>query len=150
MNAADGRQCLTFLLDEVEYGVELSRVREVVRYEGATRVPRAARRVRGVVNLHGSVVPVVDLAAGLGLSEAVVTPWTCLIVVETAGGGQTSVLGLLADSVCRVLDLGPEDLEPPPAFGTRVPAAALLGTARTPGGFVHLMDLDRVLDEGAE
>ncbi len=145
---AASRQCLSFLMGREEYAVDLVRVREIVRYEGATRVPRVPACVRGVVNLRGSVVPVIDLAVGLGMPQAAVTPQTCLVIIEVAVGLETSVLGLLADAVDQVLDLRAEDIEPPPSFGTRVPAAYLLGMAKSDGRFVLLLDLERLLGEG--
>jgi len=148
-SGAASRQCLSFRMGREEYAVDLTRVREIIRYESATRVPRVPACVRGVVNLRGSVVPVIDLAIGLGMAGAAVTPQTCLVIVEVAVGGETSVLGLLADAVDQVLDLGAEDIEPPPSFGTRVPAAYLLGMARSDGRFVLLLDLDRLFGEGA-
>ena len=146
---AASRQCLSFLMGREEYAVDLTRVREIIRYEGATRVPRVPACVRGVVNLRGSVVPVIDLAIGLGMAGSAVTPQACLVIVEVAVGGETSVLGLLAEAVNQVLDLRAEDIEPPPSFGTRVPAAYLLGMAKSDGGFVLLLDLERLLGEGA-
>lgn len=138
-------QFLSFVMGQDECALELRHVREIVRYESATRVPRVPAWVRGVVNLRGNVVPVVDLAVGLGMPEAPVTAQSCLLVVEAAMGGEPSVLGLIADAVREVLDLRPEDIEPPPSFGTRVPAECLLGMVRSESGFVLLLDLDRLL-----
>jgi len=146
---AASRQCLSFLMGREEYAVDLLRVREIIRYEAVTRVPRVPACVRGVVNLRGSVIPVIDLAVGIGMPAAAVTPQTCLVIVEMAVGGEGSVLALLADAVSQVVDFGAEDIDPPPPFGTRVPAAYLLGMARSDGRFVHLLDLDRLLGEGA-
>jgi purine-binding chemotaxis protein CheW len=104
--------------------------------------------VRGVVNLRGSVLPVIDVAIGLGIPEARATAQRCLLVVEAAMGGERAVVGLLADAVDHVLELLPDQIEPPPPFGTAVPAALLLGVARLATGFVLLLDLDRLLAEG--
>lgn len=145
---AAGWQCLTFLLDGQEFAIDLLRVREIVPYEGATRVPRVQPCVLGVVNLRGNVVPVIDLAVGLGMPATEVTPRTCLMIIEAAVGGENSVLGLVAAAVNHVLDLRADDVEPPPSFGTRVPAAFLVGIARSEGGFVSVLDLDRILAEG--
>lgn len=148
---ADGerRRCLTFLMNRDEYAVDLLRVKEILRYEGATRVPRVPSCVRGVVNLRGSVVPVIDLAAWFGMPEAATTPLTCLLLVEMAVGAETSVLGLVVDAVDQVLEVEAADVEPPPSFGTAVPPEYLLGMAPSGEAFAFLLDLDRVLAEGA-
>jgi purine-binding chemotaxis protein CheW len=143
--AVPTRQFLSFLMGADACAVELSHVHEIVRFESATRVPRVPACIRGVVNLRGNVVPVIDLAVGLAMTEAPVTPRSCLLVVEATLGRERSVVGLIADAVSQVLDLRPEDIEPAPSFGTRVPATFLLGMVRSESGFVQLLDLDRLL-----
>jgi purine-binding chemotaxis protein CheW len=142
-------QFLSFRSGGEACAVALPRVREIVRYEKLTRVPRAPACLRGVLNLRGSVVPVVDLAVGLGLPEAPVSPHTCILIAEVAIEGEPTIAGLVADEVSQVLELTPQQIEPPPSFGTRVPAAMLRGMARVEGGFVVLLDLDRLLGDGA-
>ena len=146
---AGTRSFLSFLVGGVECALDLVDVREIVRYERATRVPRVPAAVRGVVNLRGTVLPVIDLAVGFGMPAAPVTPETCLLVVEVAFAGEHSAVGLLADAVSQVMDLHAEDVEPAPAFGTPVPAAYLLGMARSSGGFSLVLDLRRLVGEGA-
>jgi purine-binding chemotaxis protein CheW len=143
------RQFLSFQVGGVDCAADLSHVREIVRYEEATRVPRVPSSVRGVVNLRGSVVPVIDLAVGFGMAATDVTPQACLLVVEMAVGGERAVVGLLADAVSQVLELRADELEPVPSFGTPLPPAFLLGMARTDGGFALLLDLARLVGEGA-
>jgi purine-binding chemotaxis protein CheW len=142
-------QFLSFLVGGEDCAIDLAYVREIVRHEAATRVPRVPACVRGVVNLRGSVVPVIDLAVGLGRPAARVTSQTCLLVVEMPIGGERSVVGLMVDAVSQVLELRPEDVEPPPSFGTAVPAAFLVGVARSQDAFVLLLDLEHLLGEGA-
>jgi purine-binding chemotaxis protein CheW len=142
------RRFLTFRVGGESCAVDLAHIREIVRFESATRVPRVPDCVRGVVNLRGNIVPVIDLAAGLGLAETRVTSLTCLLVVEMPVAGEASVFGVLAGAVDQVLELGPDDVEPPPPFGTPVPAAQLAGMARSKDGFVFLLDLDRLLGDG--
>ena len=89
-------------------------------------------------------LPVIDLAVGLGIPATEVTAQSCVLVVELVIGGERMVVGLLADAVNRVLDLAPEDIEPSPPFGTRAPAALVLGTARVDGRFVLLLDVERL------
>ena len=139
------RQLLSFQVDGEDCAVDLAQVREIVRYESATRVPRVSECVRGVVNLRGNVVPVVDLAVALGRVATPVTAQTCLLVVETPIGGERTVVGLMVGSVSQVLELEQADVEPPPSFGTKVPADVLLGVARVAERFVFLVDLERLL-----
>jgi len=139
-------QYLTFFLAGEEYAAGILRVREILQYEPVTRVPATPPWIRGVMNLRGSVVPVVDLALKFGLPETAVTKWTCVLIVEVELEGQRAVMGVMADAVTEVIDLGPEDVEPPPPFGTRVRVDYLLGMGKVPGKkFVLLLDLDRVL-----
>jgi purine-binding chemotaxis protein CheW len=95
--------------------------------------------------LRGKVIPIVDLALKFGLPATRTTKWTCIIVVETNIGGDTAVMGVLADSVSEVIDLGPSDIEVPPTFGTRVKVDYLRGMGRSGQKFVLLLDIDRVL-----
>ncbi len=141
-------QCLRFLLYEEAYALPLLRVREIVRFEGATRIPRVPPCIRGVVNLRGNVVPVVDLAVWLGQSETPVTSRTCLLVVEASAGSDTSLVGLVIDGVNQVLDVRSDALEPPPSFGTLMPPEFVAGMAKAGDHFVYLLDLDRLLAEG--
>ena len=139
------RQFLSFILDQVDYAVGILQVREILQYEPVTRVPSVPRSVRGVINLRGSVVPVVDLSLKFGLPETPVSRRTCILIVEASLDGEPTVLGVLADSVSEVLELGDADVEPPPAFGTRVKLDYLTGMGKVDGRFVLLIDLDRVL-----
>jgi purine-binding chemotaxis protein CheW len=146
-DAAGVTQYLAFQMTGEEYAVELPRVREIIQLDAVTRVPSAPPWVTGVVNLRGSVVPVVDLAVKFGMEPARITRWTCLVIVEVELDGEPVVMGVLADTVSQVLDLAPGDIEPPPAFGTRVGGEHLLGMARQGNRFALLLDLDRVLTE---
>src|SRR5512139_700564 len=145
MPEAEKRQFLSFTLDQVDYAVGILQVREILQYEPVTRVPSVPRSVRGVINLRGSVVPVVDLSLKFGLPETSVSRRTCILIVEARLDGEPTVLGVLADSVSEVLELGDADVEPPPAFGTRVRVDYLAGMGKVDGRFVLLLDLDRAL-----
>ncbi|MCP3057687.1 chemotaxis protein CheW [Myxococcus sp. K38C18041901] len=136
---------LSFMLAGEEYGVGILRVREIIEHRPITRVPGMPAAVQGVINLRGSVVPVVDLAVKFGLPPRPITRWTCFVIVEVSLDGRQSAMGLLADSVSEVLELGPEDIEQPPAFGTRVRLDFLLGLGRHEDTFILLLDLDRLL-----
>ncbi|HET6764669.1 MAG TPA: chemotaxis protein CheW, partial [Longimicrobiaceae bacterium] len=128
-----------------EYALGILRVREIIQHDALTRVPAAPAWVRGVINLRGSVVPVVDLAVRFGMGESAVTRWTCLVIVEVALRGEQVVVGLMADAVSQVMELRPDDIEPPPSFGTGACGQHLLGMARTEGKFALILDIDGVL-----
>jgi purine-binding chemotaxis protein CheW len=138
-------QYLTFYVGGEAYGIALLRVREIVEHDTLTRVPKSPQYLRGVLNLRGRIVPVVDLAMKFGLPESVVTKTTCIVIVELAVNGEQVVIGLMADSVTQVLELSPGDLEPPPAFGTEVTPQCLVAMGRVGRGFVLILDIDRVL-----
>ncbi len=142
---AERQQHLAFTLAGGDYAVGILKVKEILQYEEITKVPSTPPSIRGVLNLRGSVVPVVDLAVKFGLAEAPVTKRTCVLVVETALDGVSTVMGLVADSVSEVIELGPDDVEDPPAFGTRVKVDYLLGMGKVGRKFVLLLDIDRVL-----
>lgn len=142
---SERRQYLSFVLAGGDYALPILKLKEILQYAGLTPVPGAPRAVRGVLNLRGSVVPVVDLAIRFGVGETAATRLTCVLVVETMIGGEHALLGVLADSVREVLELGDDDVEPPPPFGTRVRLEHLVGMGKVGDGFVLLLDIDRVL-----
>jgi purine-binding chemotaxis protein CheW len=144
-STSEQSQYLGFHIAGEEYAIGILRVREILEYDTLTQVPTAPPSIRGVINLRGSVVPVVDLAVKLGLGPSAVTKRTCIVVVEVALEGERAVMGLLADSVSQVLDLPASEIEPPPALGTRVRVECLLGMGRAGKKFVLLLDIDRLL-----
>src|SRR5690349_17283477 len=113
-------QYLSFTLAGSDYAVGILQVKEILQYEGVTRVPSVPPSIRGVINLRGAVVPVLDLAVKFGLPATPVTKRTCVLIVEAAVEGERMVMGVMADAVREVLELGPEEVEPPPSFGTKV------------------------------
>src|SRR4051812_6469434 len=119
MTAATERpaQYVSFLLAGEEYAVNILRTREVVAYDVLTRIPMAPPGVRGVFNLRGQIVPVIDLACKLGLPAIEPTRWTCILMMEVDCAGEPSLMGMLIDAVSDVLDLSPADVEPPAPFG---------------------------------
>jgi len=141
----DQAQYLGFYIAEEEYAIGILRVKEILEYDTITKVPGTPPSIRGVINLRGSVVPVVDLALKFGLPESPITKRTCIVVVEVDLDGERTVMGVMADAVSQVIDLGPEDVEPPPAFGTRVHMDYLLGMGKAGKKFILLLDIDRVL-----
>jgi purine-binding chemotaxis protein CheW len=142
---ANRTQYLSFSLRGTEYAVGILKVKEILQYEATTRVPSTPRSVRGVINLRGQVVPVVDLAAKFGLGETEPSRLTCILIVEALLDGAPAVVGVMADSVQEVVELGAEDVEPTPAFGTQVKVDFLVGVGKIGKRFVLLLDLDRVI-----
>lgn len=143
--AAEQKQYLTFMMAGEEYAIGILQVREIIEYDIVTTVPRTPKWVRGVINLRGAVVPVVDLAVKFGLEQKPVTRTTCIVIVETQFEEQTTIIGVIADSVSQVMDLTADDIQPVPEFGTRVKVDYLLGMAQLAKKFVLLLDVDRVL-----
>jgi purine-binding chemotaxis protein CheW len=139
------RQFLSFQIAGEQYALEIVNVREIIEYGVVTRVPLTPPWIRGVINLRGGVVPVVDLAVRFGLPSGEVTARTCIVIVDTDLAGLRTPMGVVADSVSQVLELGAEDIEPPPAFGTRIRLEYLLGMARTGNRFAILLDIDKIL-----
>jgi purine-binding chemotaxis protein CheW len=137
-------QYLTFRLGEEVFALEISQVREVLDYTPITRVPRMPDFMRGVINLRGSVVPVVDLRLKFGMSATERTVNTCIIIAEVAIEGERTLLGALADSVQEVVDLDTGQIEPSPRLGSSIRADFIRGMGRRDEGFVIILDVDRV------
>ncbi len=129
--ARRGGKHLTFALGAEEYGLPVLRVREIIRYVHVTPVPQAAAHVKGVINLRGQVIAVTDLRSRFGMASVETSERTCIIVVETVRGSRIAKAGLLVDSVCDVVDISDEEVEPAPPLGAAVPAAFIRGIART-------------------
>ena len=143
--AEEKAQYLTFFVQEEEYAIEILRVKEILRYETLTRVPMTPQYIRGVMNVRGSVVPVIDLGVKFGLESSPVTKWTCIVVVQVLVDGEEVAFGLLADAVSQVVNLPKSEVEPPPAFGTTARADCLKGMGRLGAKFALILDIDRVL-----
>jgi purine-binding chemotaxis protein CheW len=138
-------QYLTFVVGDEEYGVGILQAKEIIEYDTVTTVPNAPRFVRGVINLRGSVVPVVDLAVRFGRQPGAVTRRSCIVVVEVRHEGRATVVGIVADRVTQVAELGPDAVEPAPAFGTGGRTEWLIGLGRAGKRFLLLLDTDRLL-----
>ena len=144
----DRTQFLTFSLSGSEYAIPILHVREIIEHEAVTRVPSTPAFIRGVINLRGSVVPVVDLARKFRLAETPVTKRTCIVIVEVDADAGKIVMGVLADAVNQVVELQPGEIEAPPSFGTPVRVDFLKGLGKLGGEFVLILDTDRVLSAG--
>ena len=141
-------QFVTVFVGGEEVGLPIECVREIVEQRPVTRVPSMPRAIRGVTNLRGRVIPVVDLAGALRLPARAADRWSCFAVVEAALDGDKLLLALDADAIGRVLELGDGELLPPPTFGTRVRLDYLVGVAAVDDRFALLLDVARVLSPG--
>ena len=137
-------QYLTFNLGEELFALDIAKVREVLDFTAVTKVPRTPDFMRGVINLRGSVVPVVDLRRKFNMALAENTVNTCIIISEVTVDGDTTVLGALAVSVQEVIDLGPEHIAPAPRIGTKLRTEFIKGMGKQNDRFVIILDIDRV------
>ncbi len=140
----ENNQYLTFMLDEEVFGVAIDKVREVLDFTNITRVPQTPAYMRGVINLRGSVLPVIDMRLKFGMPKTVKTVNTCIIIVEIEMDGEKTVIGALADSVKEVLDLDSNEIEPPPQIGLKLNTAFIRGLGKHNEEFIIILDIDRV------
>jgi purine-binding chemotaxis protein CheW len=136
---------LTFALAHEEYGLEILKVREIIGYMDITAVPQTPHHVKGVINLRGQVIPVVDLRAKFGMDTTDVTEETCIIVVEICQGGRNFQTGIVVDHVQEVLDILSGDIEDAPQFGSNVDTDFILGMGKIGDTVKILLDIDKVL-----
>jgi purine-binding chemotaxis protein CheW len=137
-------QYLTFKLDHELFAVDIAKVREVLEFTAVTKVPRTPDYMRGVINLRGNVVPVVDMRLKLGLSQTEKTVNTCVVITEVEVDGEKTVLGALADSVQEVIELDAGQIVPPPRMGTRIDTEVIRGMGKRDDHFLIILDIDRV------
>jgi purine-binding chemotaxis protein CheW len=143
--ATEQEQYLTFLLANEEYAISILKVKEIIEYDTVTTVPKTPKWIRGVINLRGSVVPVVDLGARFGMGDQPVTKTSCIVIVEEHFENQTTLMGVMADAVNQVMDIAAGEIQEVPAFGTRIELEYLLGMAQLGKKFVLLLDIDKIL-----
>lgn len=137
---------LTFSLSGEEYGIGILKVKEIIGLMAITTIPRMPAYLKGVINLRGKVIPVIDLRLKFTMAEADYTERTCIIVVEIAGGAGRLLIGVIVDSVSEVLNVKGADIEDTPAFGAKLDTEYILGMAKTGGRVKILLDIDRVLN----
>jgi purine-binding chemotaxis protein CheW len=140
-----GGKYLTFALGYEEYGLEILKVREIIGCVNITAVPRMPPHIKGVINLRGQVISVIDLRARFGMSPAEQTDQTCIIVVEIKKEGRKLSFGIIVDSVSEVLSIGNENIEPSPEFGSSVEMDFILGIGKVGSSVKILLDIDKVL-----
>ena len=143
--AAEVRQYLTFSLGGEMFAVGILNVKEIIEYGHLTEIPMMPAFIRGVINLRGAVVPVIDLAARFGGQPTRVGRRSCVIIIEITDGDVVQDIGVLVDSVSAVLDIPDGDIEPPPAFGARIRTDFIEGMGKIAGKFVIILNVQRVL-----
>ena len=136
---------LTFILAEEEYGVGILKIKEIIGMLPITSVPQTPDFVKGVINLRGKVIPVMDLRLRFGMMSIDYTERTCIIVVEISGQAGTILVGIVVDAVSEVLNIKGDDIEKTPTFGTKLNTDYILGMAKMEGGVKILLDIDQVL-----
>jgi purine-binding chemotaxis protein CheW len=139
-----GTTLLTYKLADEVFALDIGKVREVLDFAEITRVPRMPDFLRGVINLRGSVVPVVDLRVRFGMPRTEKTVDTCVIITEVTLDGAITVLGALADSVQEVLDIDPDHIEPPPRIGSRLHTEFITGMGKHGERFIIILDIDKI------
>lgn len=143
--AADHQQYLTFVLGGEMYAIAILSVKEIIDYGNLTVVPMMPECIRGVINLRGAVVPVVDLARRFSSGSTEITRRSCIVIVEAETEGERQDIGVIVDAVSEVLEIGHEQIEPTPAFGAKIRTDFIQGMGKVGGRFVILLNVDRVL-----
>lgn len=140
----NSNQYLSFKLEDEVYAIDIAKVREVLEFTSVTRVPRTPEFMRGVINLRGGVVPVVDLRMKFNMGRTEKAVNTCVIIVEVELEEESVVIGAMADSVQEVMELDPAQIEPPPKIGTRMNTEFIRGMGKRDEEFIIILDIDRI------
>ncbi|MGO8695490.1 MAG: chemotaxis protein CheW [Rectinemataceae bacterium] len=146
METSNVNQYLTFTLDNEQYAIGVGKVREVLEHTKITRLPRTAEFMKGIINLRGAGVPVIDLRLKFGLPETPITKDTSIIVMEVESQDGSVVVGALADAVHEVVEIDEPTIEKAPRFGTRLAAEFIRGVGKRDDGFVIILDIDRIFN----
>ena len=145
LGGVDIQQYLTFQLTGEMYAVGILNVKEIIEYGSLTEIPMMPAFIRGVINLRGSVVPVIDLAARFGGSQSEQSRRTCIVIIELVTDDERHDIGIVVDAVSEVLEVSDVDIEPPPAFGAKIRADFIAGMGKIGGKFVIILDIRKVL-----
>jgi purine-binding chemotaxis protein CheW len=145
LQAAEQAQYLTFVLGGEVFAIGILAIKEIIEFSKLTTVPMMPRHVRGVINLRGAVVPVIDLSARFGRAATVASNRTCIVIVEIAGPAGSQVVGVMVDAVNEVLDIPGSEIEPTPAFGSQVRSDFIAGMGKVNGRFVIILSIEHVL-----
>jgi len=146
MENSNANQYLTFTLDNEQYAIGVAKVREVLEHTKITRLPRTAVFMKGIINLRGVGVPVIDLRLKFGLAETPITKDTSIIVMEVESQDGSVVVGALADAVHEVVEIDEASIEPAPRFGTRLAAEFIKGVGKKDDLFIIILDIDRIFN----
>ncbi len=138
-------QYLTFMLNSEIFAIGILRIKEIIEYGNLTEVPRMPEFIRGVINLRGAVVPVIDLSSRFGKEVTTVSRRTCIVIIEVEHDGEQHVVGVMVDAVNEVLDIPASEIEPAPSFGAKVRADFIHGMGKVNGKFVIILNVDKVL-----
>lgn len=141
----DQQQYLTFMLGGETYAMGILAIKEIIEYGNLTEVPRMPQFIRGVINLRGAVVPVIDLSSRFGKQATQVTRRTCIVIIEVATGNETQDVGVMVDAVNAVLEIPPQEIEAPPSFGANIRADFISGMGKVNGKFVIILNIQHVL-----
>lgn len=142
---AEQKQYLTFMLGGEMFAIGILGIKEIIEYTGLTEVPMMPECIRGVINLRGSVVPVMNLAARFGQPAKAVTKRTCIVIVEVESEGERQDMGIVVDAVNAVLEIAASEIAPAPAFGARIRTDFIEGMGKVNGKFVILLNINQVL-----
>jgi len=146
LSITDTRQYLTFQLGEEIFAIDVSRVREILEFTTITKVPKTPDYMRGVINLRGSVVPVLDMRLKFGMTKTERKVNTCIIVVEVLLDNETAIIGSLVDSVQEVFELNPDQIEPAPKIGIQLKTGFIKGMGKRDDCFIIILDIDKVFN----
>jgi purine-binding chemotaxis protein CheW len=144
-SAVDIQQYLTFLLSGEMYAVGILNVKEIIEYGQLTEIPMMPAFIRGVINLRGSVVPVIDLSARFGGHATETSRRTCIVIIELVHEEEHHDIGIVVDAVSEVLEVSSADIEPAPSFGAKIRADFIAGMGKIAGKFVIILDIQKVL-----
>lgn len=142
---AEQAQYLTFVVGKELFGLGISAVKEIIEYQTLTSVPMMPPAVRGVINLRGTVVPVMDLSVRFGMAASAVQKRTCIVILELELEGEQQAVGVLVDAVSQVIEIPDSEIEPAPSFGTRIRHDFIRGMGKISGQFVVLLDTAHVV-----
>jgi purine-binding chemotaxis protein CheW len=138
-------QYLTFMLNSEIFAIGILRIKEIIEYGNLTEVPRMPSFIRGVINLRGAVVPVIDLGSRFGKQASAISRRTCIVIIEVEHDGTQQVVGVMVDAVNEVLDIPAAEIEPAPSFGAKIRADFIRGMGKVDGKFVIILNVDHVL-----
>ena len=143
MDISDTEQFVTFSLADEEYGVDIMKVQEIIGYQGFTKIPNLPPFIKGVLNLRGTVVPVLDLRAKFVLEEKEYNKFTVIIVLTVLG----RIMGMIVDAISDVVSFNDDEMEETPNFGSQIQTKFIKGMGKKDGNFVILLDIDKVMNE---